>query len=205
MSATVLYMSMSLDGFVTGPDDGRGNGLGTGGGRLHAWLADGGSDPATYRPAGASAEVFDELMATGAVVCGRRTFTFAGGWNGDHHDGVPIFVLTRHPPEGGTPAWPLVAYETGVEAAMARAKAAAGGRDVLVHGARTAQLALAAGVLDELEIHQIPVLLGRGRRLFDDLGPEHIELELTRVVDAPGVTHLRYRVHRDAAALSTPR
>ena len=83
-----------------------------------------------------------------------------------------------------------------VATAMARAKEAAGGRDVLVHGARTAQLALAAGVLDELEIHQIPVLLGQGRRLFDGLGSDHIELELTRVIDAPGVIHLRYRVRR---------
>jgi dihydrofolate reductase len=195
MSATVLSMSMSLDGFITGPNDGRGNGLGVDGHRLHDWLADG-SDPASHRPSGASGEVFDELMATGAVVVGRRTFEIAGGWSGDHHDGVPIFVLTRRPPDGGAPDWPLVTYVTDVATAMAAAKDAAGDRDVLVHGARTAQLALAAGVLDELEIHQIPVLLGQGRRLFDHLGPHHIELELARIVDAPGVTHLRYRVRR---------
>jgi dihydrofolate reductase len=75
-------------------------------------------------------------------------------------------------------------------------RTAAGDRDVLVHGVRTAQLALGAGVLDELEIHQVPVLFGEGRRLFDRLGAERIELELTRVIDAPGVTHLRYRVRR---------
>jgi dihydrofolate reductase len=109
---------------------------------------------------------------------------------------VPIFVLTRHDPDGDTARWPLVTYVDDVATAMARAKEAAGGRDVLVHGARTAQLALAAGVLDELEIHQIPVLLGQGRRLFDGLGSDHIELELTRVIDAPGVIHLRYRVRR---------
>ena len=79
---------------------------------------------------------------------------------------------------------------------MTRAKQAAGDKDVLVHGARTAQLALAAGVLDELQIHVVPVLLGQGRRLFDHLDAEHIELELTRTIDAPGVTHLRYRVRR---------
>ena len=79
---------------------------------------------------------------------------------------------------------------------MSRAKQAAGDKDVLVHGARTAQLALAAGVLDELQIHVVPVLLGQGRRLFDHLDAEHIELELTRTIDAPGVTHLRYRVRR---------
>jgi dihydrofolate reductase len=188
-------MSMSLDGFIAGPNDDRGNGLGVDGHRLHDWLADG-TDPASHRPSGVSGEVFDELMATGAVVAGRRTFEIAGGWSGDHHDGVPIFVLTRRPPDGGAPDWPLVTYVTDVATAMARAKDAAGDRDVLVHGARTAQLALAAGVLDELEIHQIPVLLGQGRRLFDHLGPDHIELELARIVDAPGVTHLRYRVRR---------
>ena len=192
MPATVLFMSMSLDGFITGPDDGPGNGLGDDGHRLHAWLADGGEDPASYRPADASGAVFDELMATGAVVVGRRTFEIAGSWNGDHHDDVPIFVLTRRPE--GARAWPNVTYVTDVAEAMARAKEAAGGRDVLVHGARTAQLALAAGALDELEIHQVPVLLGEGRRLFEGLGREHIELELARVIDAPGVTHLRYRV-----------
>jgi dihydrofolate reductase len=195
MSATVLYMSMSLDGFIAGPNDDRGNGLGVDGHRLHDWLADG-TDPASHRPSGVSGAVFDELMATGAVVAGRRTFEIAGGWSGDHHDGVPIFVVTRRPPDGGAPDWPLVTYVTDVASAMARAKDAAGDRNVLVHGARTAQLALAAGVLDELEIHQIPVLLGQGRRLFDHLGPHHIELELARLVDAPGVTHLRYRVLR---------
>ena len=195
MSATVLYMSMSLDGFITGPNDDRGNGLGVDGHRLHDWLADG-TDPASHRPSGVSGEVFDELMATGAVVAGRRTFEIAGGWSGDHHDGVPIFVLTRRPPDGGAPDWPLVTYVADVATAMARATDAAGDRNVLVHGARTAQLALAAGILDELEIHQVPVLLGQGRRLFDHLGPDHIELELARIVDAPGVTHLRYRVRR---------
>lgn len=90
----------------------------------------------------------------------------------------------------------MVTYVTDVGAAMARAKEAAGDREVLVHGARTAQLALVAGVHDELEIHQMPVLRGRGRRLFEHLGADHIELELTRVIDAPGVTHLRYRVRR---------
>jgi dihydrofolate reductase len=195
MSATVLYMPISLDGFITGPNDDRGNGLGVDGHRLHDWLSDG-ADVAGHRPSGISGEVFDELMATGAVVVGRRTFEIAGGWSGDHHDGVPIFVLTRRSPDGGAPDWPLVTYVTDVTDAMARAKDAAGDRNVLVHGARTAQLALAAGVLDELEIHQIPVLLGQGRRLFDHLGPDHIELELARIVDAPGVTHLRYRVRR---------
>jgi dihydrofolate reductase len=200
MSATVLYMSMSLDGFISGPNDEPGNGLGDNGHRLHEWLSTGdapsGASGIPGRPSGANGAVFDEVMATGAVVTGRRTFDLAGGWGGDHHDGVPIFVLTRHEPDGETAQWPLVSYVSDVEDAMTRAKQAAGDKDVLVHGARTAQLALAAGALDELQIHLVPVLLGQGRRLFDHLDPDHIELELTRIIDAPGVTHLRYRVRR---------
>ncbi len=91
-------MSMSLDGFIAGPGDDAQHGLGRDGHRLHDWLADGGGDPSTYRPEGPSAQVFDEMLATGAVLAGRRTFDFAGGWTGDHHDGVPIFVPTHHPP-----------------------------------------------------------------------------------------------------------
>ena len=132
-------------------------------------------------------------MATGAVVAGRGTCEPAGGWGGDHHDGVPIFILSRHE-SGADPRWPLVTYVGDVETAMASAKEAARDKDVLVHGVGTAQLALAAGVLDEIQIHLIPVLLGEGRRLFEHLGAEHIELEQVRVLDGPGVTHLRYRV-----------
>lgn len=138
MSNAVLFMSMSVDGFITGPNDGPSNGLGDGGHRLHEWF---GMDPkgshndAVARLSGVNRQVMDEVMATGAVVTGRRTFEHAGGWAGDHHDGVPIFVL--------------------------------------VHGAVTAHLALIAGVLDELHIHLVPVLLGQGRRLFEDMPPEH--------------------------------
>jgi dihydrofolate reductase len=194
MAATRLYMSMSVDGFIAGPDDGPAQGLGIDGERLHDWLAERGQ-AGTARPSGVNGQVFDEFMATGAVVVGRRTFEIARGWNGDHH-GVPIFVLSRREPGSEAAAWPLVSYVSDVATAMARGKEAAGDRDVLVHGARTAQLALAAGVLDEIEIHQVPVLLGQGRRLFDQLGPEHTELEIVRIIDAPGVTHLRYRVRR---------
>jgi len=198
MSATVLYMSMSLDGFIAGPNEGPDNGLGDGGHRLHEWaLPDAEAGNRGFGPlAGANAQVVDEFMATGAVVAGRGTFEPAGGWGGDHHDGVPIFILTRQEPEGEMGDWPLVSYVSDVRTAMTEAKQAAGDKDVLVHGAGTAQLALAAGVLDELEIHLIPVLLGQGRRLFDHLGPEHIELERTRVLEGDGVTHMHYRVRR---------
>jgi dihydrofolate reductase len=194
MSKSVLYMSMSLDGFIAGPDDVAGQGLGVDGERLHDWLRDGDADgdPSGFRPSGPSGAIFDEVMATGAVVVGRRTFDLAGGWNGDHH-GVPIYVPTRGTPPTPQSRW--VHYVTdGVESAMRQAKQAAGEADVMVHGAHLAQSCLRAGVLDELEIQLIPVLLGDGRRLFEHLGAEHIELELTRVVDAPGVTHLHYRV-----------
>ena len=147
MSATVLYMSMSFDGFIAGPNEGPGNGLGDGGDRLHDWALGGRTR--------VNGQVVDEFMATGAVVAGRGTFEPAGGWGGDHHDGVPIFVLTRRGPGIDTSRWPLVTYADDVTTAMTEAKRAAGDRDVLVHGAGTAQLALAAGVLDELEIHVI--------------------------------------------------
>src|SRR3954447_24135403 len=182
--ATVLYMSMSLDGFITGPNAGPGNGLGDGGERLHEWVLSGehggASGPPGVVSGGVNGQIVDEFMSTGAVVAGRGTFEPAGGWGGDHHDGVPIFILSRHEPGIDVGSWPLVTYLDDVETAMSRAKQAAGGKDVLVHGAAVAQLALAAGVLDELEIHIVPVLLGRGRRLFGDLATE---LERTRVLE----------------------
>ncbi len=199
MSSTVLYMSMSLDGFVAGPNERPDNGLGDGGERLHEWIFAGaptehGGVPG--RPAGVNGEVMEEAMATGAVVAGRGTVEPAGYWGGDHHDGVPIFILSRHKTAADAAQWPLVTYVSDVETAMASAKEAAGEKDVLVHGVGTAQLALAAGVLDEIQIHLVPVLLGEGRRLFEHLGAEHIELDPIRVVEGSGVTHLRYRVRR---------
>ena len=200
MSSTVLYMSMSLDGFIAGPNAGPGNGLGDGGECLHDWLMTSGepSGPSGIpgRPSGVNGQVFEEFMATGAVVAGRGTFEPAGGWDGDHHDGVPIWVLSRRKPGIDVGQWPLVTYVADVRTAMTEAKRAAGDRNVLVHGAATAQLALAAGLLDEIEIHLIPVLLGQGRRLFDNLSPDHIDLERTRILEGDGVTHLHYVVRR---------
>jgi dihydrofolate reductase len=136
-------------------------------------------------------------MATGAVVAGRGTVEPAGFWGGDNHDGVPIFILSRNEPDPRTKQWPLITYVNDVTGAMTQAKDAAGDRNVLVHGAGTAQLALAAGVLDELELHVIPVLFGQGLRLFEDLPAEQIDLERTRVLQGEGgVTHMHYRVVR---------
>ncbi|HVL60466.1 MAG TPA: dihydrofolate reductase family protein [Microbacterium sp.] len=198
MSASVLYMSMSLDGFIAGPNEGPENGLGDGGHRLHDWLmTDGEVDvEAIRRSGGVDGTIVDEFMNTGAVVAGRGTFEPAGGWGGDHH-GVPIFILSRHEPAPRFAHMPLVTYVSDITTAMDRAKDAAGDRNVLVHGAGTTQLALAARVLDELELHVIPVLFGQGRRLFEGLPAEQIELQRIRILEgAGGVTHMHYRVDR---------
>lgn len=182
-----LYMSMSLDGFVAGPDDRPGQEMGRGGGRLFNWLDDRMGD-------GPSGQVYAEASATGAVVAGRRTFELAGRWQGDHHDGVPIHVLTHHiDPDDEPPG--SARFFTDVTAAVDEARAAAGDRAVLVHGAGAAQALLRAGLLDELEIHLVPVLLGAGRRLFAD-DADRVELELVRRLEAKDVTHLRYVVRR---------
>jgi dihydrofolate reductase len=137
-------------------------------------------------------------MSTGAVITGPGTFEAAHGWAGDHHDGVPIYVLSRRPAPAWAAEWPAVHYVSDLEAAVRDAKHAAGDKNVLVHGASiTVQRALTAGLLDELEIHLIPVLLGDGRRLFEHLGIEQRQLERIRVLEGEdGVTHLRYRVRR---------
>jgi dihydrofolate reductase len=151
--------------------------------------------PSGPGPSGPSAEFLDEITATGAVLAGRRTVEQVDHWGGDHH-GVPIFVPSHRPPGPSVANYPLVTYVTdGITAAMTQAKAAAGDRNVMVHGAYTAQRALEAAVLDELQIHQIPVLFGAGRQLFEVL-PSRVELEIVRVIDTPEATHIRYRVRR---------
>jgi dihydrofolate reductase len=184
-------MSMSLDGFIAGPNETVDNGLGDGGHRLHEWVLAEGADRTEV-----NGKVIREFMSTGAIVAGKGTVEPAGYWGGDHHDGVPIFILSRDP-ASETDRGPLVTFVDDVTTLMAEAKQAAGEKDVLVHGAGVAQLALAAGVLDELEIHVVPVLFGQGRRLFENLDPEQIQLERTRILVGEGdVTHLHFRVKR---------
>lgn len=200
MSKSVLYMSMSLDGYIAGPNDEPGNPGGDGFTRLHDWYGFGpdsdGENSVPVPKSDQGRRFLGEMNATGAVLAGRRTVEQVDHWEGDHHGGVPIFVPSHRPPGPSVASYPLVSYvPEGIAAAMAQAKAAAGERDVLVHGAYTARTALEAGVLDELQIHEIPVLLGSGRRLFDVLA-SHIELEILRVIDTPQATHIRYRVHR---------
>jgi dihydrofolate reductase len=192
-------MSMSLDGFIAGPNERPDNGLGDGGHRLHEWVMAGGDvDLEAIRRSGSvNGQIVDESMSTGAVVAGRATFEPAGGWGGDHHDGVPIFIVARDEPGIDISEWPLVTYVNDVTTAMTHAREAAGDKDVLVHGAGITRLALGAGVLDEIELHVVPVLFGQGRRLFEGLAAEQIELERTRILDGEnGVTHMHYRVLR---------
>jgi dihydrofolate reductase len=199
--ATVLYMSMSLDGFITGPHVSPENGLGDGGERLHEWVfpdAGGGDfEAAVARLTGVNRQIYDEFMLTGAVISGRATFEPAGGWGGDHHDGVPLYVLSRHSAPDWAAAWPTVRYISDLAQLVADAKAAAGDKNVLVHGATVPQRMLREGLLDELEIHLVPVLLGVGTRLFEHLGADHRELMRTRVLEGEaGVTHLHYVIRR---------
>jgi dihydrofolate reductase len=185
MGDLVLFMSMSLDGYVAGPDDRPGQEMGAGGFRLFDWLDD-------RHGEGVNGQVYAEALATGAVLAGRRTFELAGRWNGDHHDGVPIHVLTHRSDPDDVPAAGTT-FHTDVHEAAAAARASGGDREVLVHGAGAAQSLLAAGELDQIQIHLVQVLLGGGRRLFAD-GADRVELEPVRRLDGRDVTHLRYRV-----------
>ncbi|TDB95568.1 dihydrofolate reductase family protein [Actinomadura sp. 7K534] len=194
MAIIRLYMTMSLDGYVAGPQDNADAPLGIGGFRLFNWL-DRRNDP------GPSGQVFSEAMSTRALISGRRTYELADRWQGDHHDGVPVFVLTRDVPDDPPPG--SVRYVTDVRECAAQARASAGDGEVMVHGAGAAQALLRAGQLDEMELHVVPILLGQGRRLFDGLPAEHIELDLVRRLTSPEtedparqVMHLRYRVRR---------
>jgi len=190
-------MSMSLDGYIAGPNDKPGNPGGDDFMRLHEWYGfatDAGPTAETTNRSEVGIQFLNEIRETGAVLSGRNTVEQVDHWGGDHHDGVPIFVPSHRPPGPSVAKYPLVAYVTdGIVSAMEQAKIAAGDRNVLVHGAYTAQRALEAGVLDELQIHQVPVLFGSGRRLFDVL-PERVELEIVRVIDTPDATHIRYRI-----------
>jgi dihydrofolate reductase len=190
MSSSILDMSVSLDGYIADSNDYLG---GADGERLHAWAS---AVDASGEPTEPVAEFETEWTECGAVLAGRRTVELMDHWGGDH-GGRPIFVPShRPPPPAARWGYPLVTYVSdGIESAMAQAKTAAGDRDVQVRGAYTAQRALEAGVLDEVQIHQVPALLGGGHRLFDIL-PSEIELEIVRVIDTPEATHIRYRVRR---------
>jgi dihydrofolate reductase len=194
-------ITMSLDGFVAGRNDGPDLPLGEGGERLHEWVyrldtwreAHGLEGGETNRDSEVLAEATDE---NGAVVLGRRMFDNAHGWGDDPPFHVPVFVLThaaREPEskEGGTT---FTFVTDGIESALDHAKEAAADRNVAIGGgANTVQQYLAARLVDELQVHIALLLLGGGVRLFDNLDPE-LQLETTRVIESPLVTHLRFRV-----------
>ena len=202
MGKVATGLSMSLDGFIAGPNDGPEAPLGEGGERLFAWYSSGDTEyrlPGTemvFKVSPQSAELLREVDRTvGAFVTGRRTFDITNGWGGRPPLGVPTFVVTHMvPQEWVYDGSPFRFVTDGVESAVEQAKAVAAGQDVAVGAASITQQAIKAGRLDEIHIHLVPVLLGAGIRLFDHLGAAPIDLECTRVIEAPGVTHLRYRI-----------
>jgi dihydrofolate reductase len=207
-----LDITMSLDGFVAEPNPSPDEPLGAGGERLHEWIVGLAAWRETHGESGgvvnADSEVVQESIdATGAVIMGRNMFgggngpwgddPWQGWWGDDPPFHVPVFVLTHHereplPLQGGTT---FTFVTEGIAPALEQAKAAAGDKDVLLAGgANVAQQYLAADLLDEMQIHLAPVLLGGGVRLLDNLDAGKVGFELTRVIESPAVTHLRYRV-----------
>lgn len=198
MGNVVVGLSMSLDGFIAGPNDGPGNPLGDGGRGLFDWWSAGtqrvGPDD-RFKPPARSRSVAEEIFECGAVITGRRTFDVAGGWGGHHPLGAPFFLLTHEPPDENVgPGTGGTVVTDGIESALAKARAVAHGRAIAVGAANVAQQYLRAGLVDEIHINLVPVLLGGGVQLFTNLGDLKPELECTRVVESDGVTHLRYRV-----------
>jgi dihydrofolate reductase len=199
MTRVVTALSVSADGYIAGPNDGPGNGLGDGGQRLFDWYTDG-DTPSIFFPgfklSAASARVFDAgAAAVGAVIAGRRTYEISNAWGGRGPlPGVPLFVLTHDAPENPPASDPPYTYVSGIERAIELAKQAApDGRTVALMGSAAVRAALAHGLLDEITLHQVPVLLGGGVRLLDETAAD---LKLTSVTDAPGVTHLTYALVR---------
>jgi dihydrofolate reductase len=205
MGKVAVGLTMSLDGFIAGPNDGPERPLGEGGERLFEWYSGGDTEyemPGTgmvFRISPQSVELLREVNERmGAFVTGRRTFDIANGWGGNPPLGVPTFVVTHSVPE----EWiyegsPYTFVTDGVERAVELAKEVAGDRDVAVGAASIAQQCIRAGLLDEVHANLAPVLLGGGIRLFEHLGTTPIDLESTRVIEAPGVTHLTFRVVKE--------
>ncbi len=190
-------LSTSLDGFIAGSEGGSGG--------LHDWLTAGGIPSSTtpaFEMAKLNAEFFDEgVLSTGAVVAGRRTYDISDGWGGRGPiQGLPLFVLTHQPPQQvpqGNPPYTFVAE--GIEAAIEKAQVAANGKNVHLMGASVVQQSIRSGLLDELIISLVPVVLSNGVRLLDGLDNVNVHFEIVQVLDAPGVTHLTYRVSQRQA------
>jgi dihydrofolate reductase len=196
MGKIVAGFSMSLDGFIAGPNDDVQ--------RLFAWMYLGDTDldlssgdtEFDLKVSSESAEGFEEaIRSTGAIVSGRRMFDVAGAWGGKHPLGVPIVVVTHTvPQEWVYEGSPFTFVTDGVESAIEKARKIAGEKNIGVGGANITRQCLKLGLLDEIQIDLVPVLLGQGVRLFEYLGIEPIELERIGVRESPGVTHLSFRV-----------
>jgi dihydrofolate reductase len=198
MTKVAAGITTSLDGYITGPNDGPGRGLGDGGERLHFWVFGG---PWSYEEeprgeaTGADKELLDEAMGrVGAIVGGRNTYEAAGAWGGDNPFGVPFFIVTHRAEEA--PEGAAFTFVNGLEEAIARAREAADGKDVFIMGgADVIRQALHAGLVEELSISIAPVVLGGGKRLFDHFD-ETMKLEHVRLLQSPFATHITYRVVR---------
>jgi dihydrofolate reductase len=191
MARVICDMSISLDGYVTGPNDSRENPFGDGAETLHHWMSSAATDDDR-------AILHEMIDAAGAVVMGRKSFNKnegAGGWGaGGPLGDTPCFVVTHHRPATAYP--PVFTFVTdGVASAIEQARKAAGGKDVYLHGATVMQQALPLGLVDEIFVHVIPVLVGGGTPLFGALGSP-VSLERTQAVVTPAATHLRFRVAR---------
>ena len=198
MTKVAAGITTSLDGYVSGPNDGPGRGLGDGGERLHYWVFGGPwsyDEELTGEATGADKEFLDEGMARGgAIVGGRSTYEAAGAWGGSNPFGVPFFIVT-HRPEGA-PADAGFTFVNGLEEAITRAREAAGDKDVMVMGgADLIRQALRGGYVDELSISIAPVVLGGGKRLFEGFN-DTVVLEHLSLLQSPFATHITYRVVR---------
>lgn len=196
----LVGLSISLDGFVAGANDAPENPLGDGGTALFDWWTAGteriGPDDRFMPPARSRQVVMEMFGDCGAIITGRRTFDIARGWGGHHPAGAPFFVLTHTPVEAWVgPGTDGTVVSDGIVSALDKARAVAGDKSISVGSADVAQQFLNAGMLDEIHLNLVPVLLGRGVKLFDNLDRK-IDLDMSRVVESDGVTHLRYSVVR---------
>jgi dihydrofolate reductase len=199
MSRVVLHFSMSLDGYVTGPNVTARDAMGVGGDRLHEWMFPSDAGPRHESTATDAAQVKHIFDVTGAVVVGRRTYDLGVPHWGDTPYPAPSFVLTHNPRPDEQMKSAAFRFVTDVESAVQQAKQAAGDKEVTVMGAATAQQVLRAGLADALRIQLVSVMLCGGTRLFDKIGDAHIELVRTQVAaGSPDVTHLEYDVINQA-------
>jgi dihydrofolate reductase len=204
MGKVTFNMTMSLDGFVAGPNDNPENGLGDGGEGLFKWYFSGDTEvklsegTPVLKISKKSAKLLKEgIKGYGAGVWGRKTFNIAHAWGGNP-PGSPAFIVTHNVPrEWVKEGSPFIFVTDGVESAIRQAKQAAGDKDVVICTASILQQALKAGLVDEINVDVAPILIGGGVSLFNQLGTGPIELECTSVVEAPGVTHLRYSVMKE--------